>query len=430
MDPCNASVVLVQCCRAPQQLLEQLSNQLENQQPHFGTRLANQLLHGAQSAVQQAGTAVQQQMPASIRQLPHVQLPNIQLPDAPQLPSVQLPRIADVQLPHVQLPNVQLPEAPQLSLPRLQDVQLPELHAPNIQLPSVQLPAVELPTSIPDSQAVLQSIAAAATTAADDMTHLPSDIQQRLGLLQQQLLQLASTTDSSTLNPHFGTKAFTAWLQQVAQTLSSAVHAPVLQLPAGSPADASLLQNSFSRLTSLPDATAASIESIRASLQVLTAAAVNALPAGVSSVLTSGLHNMQEQSVSAVAGLHQLQDSLLQLQLTLQQLPERGMGGYDLPTLCFIAAGVIAATAASVPAAGAVSGGEDDICDALTHEYDAAAVATYFRRRPVLVAQRSLQLSAEIANFGLALLGDMWTNRLQVGRELSMGHAQLLDIPS
>jgi aarF domain-containing kinase len=107
----------------------------------------------------------------------------------------------------------------------------------------------------------------------------------------------------------------------------------------------------------------------------------------------------------------------MQLGQTLQHLPETGAGGYSFATLCLVAAGALAAVAASVPPADAVAGGRDEaassVRDVLTHEYDPAAVEAYFQRRPVLVAQRSLQLAVELAGFGINLLGDFATNRLQ-----------------
>lgn len=390
------------CIRSAQQLLQQLTAQLENQQPHFGSRLAGQLLQQAGSAVQQAGSAVQQQFPATAQQLPRlpVQLSEVQFPAAPQLPSVQLPNLQDVELPHVQLPD---------------------LHPPTVQMPAVQFPSVQLPANMQDGQALLQSMADSARRAADDVAHLPATVQQRLELLQQQLVQLATSTESSSFEPHSGTKAFTAWLQEVVQTLSSALHLPVLHLTAASSLGShiTLDGSSGSSLAGLAAvSTAATVDSIRTSMQVLLAAAYNSLPAEVSSIMIQSASTLQEQSASALAGVQQLQDSVAHLQQMLEQLPESGMGGYDLPTICFIAAGAVAATAASVPAEGAVVGGEDDIRDVLTHDYDADVVAAYFKRRPVLVAQRSLQLAAEMAKFGLALLMDLWTNRLQVRRPL------------
>eukprot|EP00878_Enallax_costatus_P013271 GHUV01013874.1.p1 GENE.GHUV01013874.1~~GHUV01013874.1.p1 ORF type:complete len:1255 (+),score=498.10 GHUV01013874.1:389-4153(+) len=387
------------------QLLEHLSTQLENQQPHFGSRLAGQLLHQLESAVQQAGSAVQQQLPIAIQQVPNIQMPDVQLPEVHFPATSHLPAV---------------PQLPSLQLPDLSNVQLLQLQLPELPAPAVQLPTVQLPTSLLDGQALLQSFTSAAGTAADEIAQLPINVQQQLDLLQQQLLQLAATADSSGLEPHFGTRALTAWLQDALQTLSFLVHMPVLQMPAAGTLASHLLfgGGGDTGLASLAGESAATVESIRASLQVLSAAAYNSLPSDVSSMLTQTLTSMQGQSASAITGLQQLQISLLQLQQTIEQLPQRGIGGYDLATICLVAAGAVAATAASVPPTEAVAGGDDDIRDVLTHEYDAAAVAAYFRRRPVLVAQRSLQLAGEMANFGVALLGDYWTNRLQANEHI------------
>lgn len=62
----------------------------------------------------------------------------------------------------------------------------------------------------------------------------------------------------------------------------------------------------------------------------------------------------------------------------------------------------------------------------LTHEYDPAAVEAYFKRRPVLVAQRSLQLALELSGFGLALLGDLATNKLEVRGCVGVGRGCML----
>jgi hypothetical protein len=349
-----------------------------------------------------------------------VQLPDIRLPSAPQLPNVQLPH----------MPNVQLPN--------MSDVKFPEVHMPSVQLPAVpQLPAVQLP----DGQALLQGLqdtASSATTAAEGLTHLPADLQQRLGLLEAQLQQLAA--GNGTYEPHFGTHAVMAWLQEVVAALSSAVHdSPMLQplsasaagLPAaavssshqlllhGSSGSSSFGSSSSSILGGfggVGDPTAA-LQAVSAALKAVAASAAASMPAELSSTLSASAGALAEQSAAASAALQQLQGSLAQAELALQQLPEQGMGGYDFPTLCLVAAGAIAAIAASVPAADASAAFGDEGTpqdDVLTHDYDAQAVARYFKRRPVMVAQRAAQLAAEMSGFGLPLLGDLWTGRLQV----------------
>lgn len=301
---------------------------------------------------------------------------------------------------------------------------------PSPQIPRVQLPSVELPTTVqfsgvqlpsvqlPEGQEMLNSVASSAAGAADSLMHLPGSVQQQLQLLQLQLQDLA--TSSATYEPHFGSHAFMAWLREAFTTLSTALHVPMLQLPgAGSQLTGThiLLHNSSSSSISgaLVDPTA-TLDALAASWRVLSASVFNSLPSELSSVISQGADSLAAESTVATAALVQLQQSLTQAQDLLQQLPEHGMSGYDFPTLCLVAAGAIAATAASVPGQGAVAGagGVDDISDDLTHEYDPEAVARYFQRRPILVMQRSLQLAMEVANFGLSLLGDMWTGRLQV----------------
>lgn len=358
--------------------------------PHFGSKLAAQLFQSAEQSV------------------PHA------LPDVPQLPRVGL-------------------ELPKLPTP------------PSVQLPQFQMPD-SLP-SLPDSSSMLEGInstlgssAAAASSAADALAHLPQQTQQQLQLLLTQLQELNSS--NSTLQPHFGSHALLAWLQAAADAVTSALQSAVggLHVPAVDLANAGvrgidissgpavLGSVSSSILGSVTDtlssqglagvgaSTKANVDALAASLQVLSASAAATLPAGVSSGLTQGAHTVQQQ-VSALAGsVQHLQGLLLTLSQTLQHLPETGAGGYSFATLCLVAAGTLAALAASVPPADAVAGGRGDQGAGvlLTHEYDPAAVEAYFKQRPVLVAQRSLQLGLEVAGFGLSLLGDLATNRLQV----------------
>jgi hypothetical protein len=403
-------------CSAAEGVLSQLSNDAAWQQlePHFGSKFAAQLLDKAASV-----------SPA---------VPDVKLPSSVQLPSVQL---SDIRLPSApQLPNVQLPNMPNVQLPNMSDVKFPEVHMPSVQLRAVpQLPAVQLP----DGQALLQGLqetASSATTAAEGLTHLPADLQQRLGLLEAQLQQLAA--GNGTYEPHFGTRAVMSWLQEVVAALSSAVHAsPMLQplsasaagLPASMSSSHQLLLHgsggsSFGSSSSsilggfggVGDPTAA-LQAMSAALKAVAASAAASMPAELSNTLSASAGALAEQSAAASAALQQLQGSLAQAESALQQLPEQGLGGYDFPTLCLVAAGAIAAIAASVPAADASAAFGDEGTpqdDVLTHDYDAQAVARYFKRRPVVVAQRAAQLAAEMSGFGLPLLGDLWTGRLQV----------------
>jgi hypothetical protein len=404
----------VYLCSAAEELLSQLSNDASWQQlePHFGSKFAAQLLEKAASVT------------------PSV--PDVQLPSSVQLPSVQLPAVP-------RLPDVHLPSAPQLpsvQLPNLSNMQLPEVHMPSVQLPAVpQLPAVQLP----EGQAILQGLqdaAGSAGAAADSLTHLPADLQQRLGLLEAQLQQLAA--GNGTFEPHFGTRALMAWLQEVLAALSGVVQgSPMLQplsaSAAGLPAAASgshqlLLHGGVGTGSSFSSSSivggfgsvgdpAAALQAVSAAWKAVAASAAASMPAELSSTLSVGAGALAEQSASSAAALQQLQGSLAHAEQLLQQLPEQGMGGYDFPTLCFVAAGAVAAIAASVPAADASAAFGDEGTpqdDVLSHDYDAQAVARYFKRRPVMVAQRAAQLAAEMTSFGLPLLGDLWTGRLQV----------------
>jgi hypothetical protein len=285
------------------------------------------------------------------------------------------------------------------------------------------------------------SSAAAASNAAHALAHLPQQTQQQLQLLLTQLQALNSADASSGLEPHFGSHAILTWLQAAAESLSGSLHAAAgsMALPQltplgtiSSPAvlgnvgsmGSSILGSVSSTLSSrgLVDVGAsaqASLDALAVSLQALSVSAAADLPAGVSSSLAEGAGAVQQQAAAVASAVQQLQAVLLQLLQYIQHLPETGAGGYSFATLCFVTAGALAGVAASVPPADAVAGGSSSSSDGgiggvLTHEYDPAAVDAYFRQRPVLVAQRSLQLALEVVGFGLNLLGDLATNRLQV----------------
>ncbi len=78
-----------------------------------------------------------------------------------------------------------------------------------------------------------------------------------------------------------------------------------------------------------------------------------------------------------------------------------GIGGYDAQTVLLVAAGIAAAIAASVPRKG-----YGDTTDALPPVYDVATVATFYRTRPVEVAQRTAAVLLAAARFGASLLLD------------------------
>ncbi|KAF8071031.1 aarF domain-containing protein kinase [Scenedesmus sp. PABB004] len=301
-------------------------------QPHFGARAAGELLDAARAAA--GGVA-----PPALPQLPA--LPHVDLPAAPQLPA---------------LPRVELPAAPQLPA----------------------LPRVELPGSLAEGEALLAGAAAAAGDAFGGLAALPGEAQQRLALAAAQLQALAEGAAGAGLasgaEPHWGTRAAAAWLQELAAALGAALQGAAAAL----------------------------------SLQLPAAAAA------LGAALAAAAGGLQAQADAAGAGAAGLQAQLVALAAAAAALPESGAGGYDFATLAALAAAVLAAVAASVPAEGALPTG--DARDGLSHEYDPDAVAAYFAARPVQVAARAAQLAAEVAGFGAALAADAATGRLQVRR--------------
>ncbi|GFR43297.1 hypothetical protein Agub_g4363, partial [Astrephomene gubernaculifera] len=90
--------------------------------------------------------------------------------------------------------------------------------------------------------------------------------------------------------------------------------------------------------------------------------------------------------------------------------------GHSPTTLVLLAALTALAVAASVPGEGYEAGPVQPAAadeDALSHEYDPAAVAAYFSRRPLAVAARGLQVAAEAAGFGAGLLLDVWSGQVE-----------------
>eukprot|EP00879_Flechtneria_rotunda_P002659 GHRR01002863.1.p1 GENE.GHRR01002863.1~~GHRR01002863.1.p1 ORF type:complete len:1118 (+),score=442.23 GHRR01002863.1:702-4055(+) len=290
----------------------------------------------------------------------------------------------------------------------------------------MHLPAVQFPASLPSSPAAVQAAVGALSGAADAIAHLPSSIQQQMQLLQLQLQQ-PITTSNSTFEPHFGTKMLTALLQQVLHSFQDVLDASTAQLSAAAAASPINPASVSSSAIAVNDAVTAYFRTVLAFWQVLAAAAVHALPPGVNQTLSESWDTLQQQttiatavlqqqSIAATASLHQVHEHLVHMQLVLQQLPQRGFAGHSFLELSVVVAGTLVAIAASVPPEGAVSGGEDIIRDELTHEYNDAEVAAYFTRRPVLVAQRSLHIAAELTAFGASLFSDALSNKLQINQ--------------
>ena len=80
------------------------------------------------------------------------------------------------------------------------------------------------------------------------------------------------------------------------------------------------------------------------------------------------------------------------------------VGGYDASTIAIIAAAVVVAvTAASLPDA---SWGLPDPRDTLPGEWNASSVGSYWSRRPVAVARRSVAVTLAGFTVGIGLLLD------------------------
>jgi aarF domain-containing kinase len=291
----------------------------------------------------------------------------------------------------------------------------------------------QLPSQLPDASGLLQSISsstAAAGGAVQGLAHAPQDAVQQLQRAALQLQELGSS--SSTLEPHFGSQAVLQALQELGAALSGTLQrvAATLSIEPGSANAAaagdrlaafsssiaggrsisSSISSSMGGFAGAGATAQASLDALSASWQAVAASVSASLPTEVG----SSLEGVQQQAAALAASMQAVQGTLAQLAHTLQQLPETGQGGYSFATLCFVGAGALAAVAASAPSAGSVFDGSGGASDTLTHDYDPAAAEAHFRRRPVLVAHRSLQLAAEMARFGLSLLGDVATNKLQV----------------
>lgn len=225
-------------------------------------------------------------------------------------------------------------------------------------------------------------------------TALPTLLQQQMLQLQLQLADVS--TGAHTLEPHFGTRAVLSWLQQLVDGIvATAGAAPVIsQLPG------------FGANTSA--------EQLSASWQMLQNVVSQAVQ---SDAMTNSLSTVLPPDMAArlAAGYADLAASLLQLQDSFKQLPQSGMGGYDFATLCLVAAGMFAAVAGSVPPVGYEGAVAVSDKDKLSHDYSPAAAASYFQRRPLAVASRASQVAVELAKFGLALLTDVWSGKVKVG---------------
>ena len=78
-------------------------------------------------------------------------------------------------------------------------------------------------------------------------------------------------------------------------------------------------------------------------------------------------------------------------------------GGYSPTTIGLLSIVIAAAVAASVPAKGY---GQPDPADTLPWDWSADNVASYWSRRPVAVARRSVTVTMAAVSVGLALLLD------------------------
>ena len=94
---------------------------------------------------------------------------------------------------------------------------------------------------------------------------------------------------------------------------------------------------------------------------------------------------------------------LSRLLVTLSLLMLADFGGYSPTTIGLLTLVIAAAVAASVPAK---SYGQPDPADTLPWDWSADNVASYWSRRPVAVARRSVTVTMAALSVGLALLLD------------------------
>jgi aarF domain-containing kinase len=291
------------------------------------------------------------------------------------------------------LSRLRLPELP--AAPHLPAVSLPGglPHLPSLPSLPQRLPAL----SPPDAGALAGALQERSAAAAAAAGRLPGALSaQADGLRALLAAEPGRGAAQLGLEPHFGSKAAAAALRELAEALGAALGArgglpPMLQLPTGAPAEGLSALGAQLAAAAGPDALAAWWTAAGGALSGL-------LPPGAAGAAGAQL---------AAAGV-----SLEQLRAALAALPETGAGGLDFPTLCLVAAGALAAVAASVPPAGHEAAAPAASGQRLSYEYDPAAVAAYFERRPVAVAVRAGELAREAAAFGLALAADAAAGRL------------------
>jgi aarF domain-containing kinase len=248
----------------------------------------------------------------------------------------------------------------------------------------------------------------------------------------------ADLLDASANAPHWGSMAAAESVQSAAQWVRTRVPTP------GGPDLARLLgelqtslASSLQQLSSLPQlpdtgeqqlsgALADSLEQVVQQLQRVAASAQRAAESLSSAELREGAPSGGATPLSS------------HLSSRLGQLSSGTYAGYSLQTLAWVAAGVAALIALSVPRdsgpPGGTGGGDSGSgtgsnggapgrADTLPSSWDAPAVSRYFSTRPVLVARRLLQVAAEALSFGAALAVDMATGRVGAAQAKSANKA-------
>ncbi|MEW5303771.1 MAG: hypothetical protein WDW36_006430 [Sanguina aurantia] len=264
-----------------------------------------------------------------------------------------------------------------------------------------------------DAAATTSGASAAVSSAADSLTSAQTQIS---GAWQQQLaafVQLLSSPQpgsAEALNtaPHFGSQLLASVVSDVTKSTESLFASltsgfPVVQLSAN-PELKDAAAKFSAAVASVKGAAALGASNVKASVGLLP---IPALPALLQDVLDSASHPME-----AVAAL--------QAELSILQVT--GVGGYSLGTLALVIAGVAALVKLSTPA-DSYAGNPADAdfpppSDTLSHDYDPEQMAEYFRRRPVEVLTRASTLLKEITAFGLPLLVDLWTGKVQENEAL------------
>ncbi|CAL8467304.1 g6841 [Coccomyxa elongata] len=288
--------------------------------------------------------------------LPGVSLPSMTLPQLPQLPT--LPQ-------HVDLPAFQLPAAPHL--------------------PEVNIPDISARLDMRNLQEAAAGLAQAGQRGMDSAAAYASSLASSSGSLGPSL---------TGLEPHYGTRA----AQHAAESLLT-----WLQGQAIGPASLGSLGGAVSR--EFRDGMAA-----LAGVLAEWGDRATSAPAGVLATISGTVSTLPRLLVGdTIAAFHIAGD-------TLTHWSHTGVGGYSSPTVACIALGVLALGLATAPKEDAED--EPGVDTPLPWEYDADAVANYWARRPVAVAQRTAEVLSTAALVGAGLLYDRLTGGLRTNAPL------------